>query len=161
MDKYVLALEEIRNNFRLQCEGVDNSKQSARSSINSSGLMIALISLLKEKKSSPFNLGFYNIEFWAWIVTIALFLIMVIIYVLAINPIGMNAPVESTKERFDEVFIKPSDKKSIKILINEYRETIIANRPILKKVSSLAKWTNWLAALSIFSAFLIFLFEYL
>ena len=155
--KYELALKEIKNNYKLQCEGIDICKRSAQSSINSSGLIIALISLLERKNGYFFSLDINNILFWSWIITITIFIAMVIIYVLAIRPIVIVAPVKSTKNRFNEVFFNQSDRKSIVILINEYMETINENRQILIKASNLAKWTNYLAALSIVSAFAVFI----
>ena len=155
-NKYELALEEIKNNFKLQCEGVDACKFSARSSINASALIIALISLLENKKGSLLSLGACSAVFWAWLITIFFFISMVIIYVLAIRPIEMTAPIKSTKEKFKEVFYKNSDEKSIKILIKKYQQTIANNRPIVHKVSNLAKWTNYFGAISLFMAFIVY-----
>ncbi len=152
ISKYELALEEIRNNFRLQCEGVDLCKESARSSLNSSGLILALIGLLEGKDNGLFELVVYSELFWVWIATIVIFLIMIIVYVFAINPVGMTAPIRSTKESFKDVFFDHDHEKAVRNLITEYRKTIDRNNPALQRVSCLAKCTNWLGVISIFLA---------
>ena len=150
--KYEIALEEIKNNFRLQCEGIDSCKESVRSFLNSSGLIIALLSLFDKKSGNFLYLGIKSVVFWAWFITFLLFILMVFAYIAAINPIKIEAPIKSTKEKFSEVFFDQTDKNALKKLITKYQETIERNRNKLIRVSIFAKITNWLGALSIFSA---------
>jgi hypothetical protein len=161
ISKYELALTEIRNNFRLQCEGMDACKQSARSSLNSSGLIIALISLLGTLTDNKIDILENKILFYSWLFTILIFIGMVISYVLVIKPIELRAPIKSSKENFDEVFFNQDDEKCFKIIIDKYIKTIDGNSSILLKASKLATWSNYLAALSIISAFFIFVLSIL
>ena len=157
INKYELALDEIKNNYRLQCEGVEACKQSAQSSINSSALIIALISLIEKNNEDLLDFTAITPIFFVWILTILAFIAMIIIYVIAIRPINMSAPIYSSLGRFEKLFFKNSDEKSIKLLIVEYTDTIEENRPVLKKVSSYAKWANFLGVTSIIMAFLVYL----
>jgi hypothetical protein len=157
IDKYEVALTEIKNNFSLQCEGVDVSKDSARSSLNASGLIIALISVFEENQRGFISLGCESIAFWLWIITYLLFIFMIFAYVIAINPISMSAPIKSTKEKFDEIFFDRSDKKAVKKLITRYQDTIEGNRKKLNKVVLWARITNWSSAFSILFAMIAYI----
>lgn len=154
--KYEIALEEIRNNFRLQCEGVDKCKESARASLNASGLIIALIGLIEKGNLKSMNLCDPLTK--TWILSLLFFTMQVIFYATSINPIGMEAPVNSTNDNFDELFFKQKEKKAIKKLIRKYQSTIKNNRDILSKIAHRTIITNWFGVASIlFAVIAIFL----
>ena len=121
-----LALEEMRINLQQSLDAGDAIDQKLNSILVAAGLIIALVTTLQISFSSNRT----NLDWAIIFVTIALYILTILLVILGAAPKDYKLPIASDWDELDKHIIGRSEREAILTLLSGYVDQIQHNRNI-------------------------------
>lgn len=139
-------LDEVKRELNEQFGSIGVSKDTARSMLTASSLIIAVIGLVSGQFPPPDS----NTWDSGIVVALWLFIVLVLVAMITLSPAEVSTPIEMTRENIESYYDITDDELRDE-LIDRYLEKIKANGPVVKFRIALSKVSGLLLTLIVIS----------
>lgn len=132
VDGLKVGLDELNRDLKLQYEGVDTLKATARSILSAASLVAGLMGVLQLARPAiqPEFISLYN---FGIVSAVGLYVALIVVTVKSITAVSMLAPMAAKWETIRDYFENKTGVDLVKMQIGALLNAIAANEPIVDR----------------------------
>ncbi|MGV0974481.1 MAG: hypothetical protein ACOYBO_00975 [Azonexus sp.] len=137
-----IGVSEMNRNLKLQYEGVDSLKATARSVLAAASLITGLMALLQLVR--PIQSDYFGLFSVAIGITMVLYVLLIVACVASISALTLAAPVNANWNEIQQFFAGKTGTELADLQIATLLNAIKANEPIIARQRVLVLTACWI-----------------